>query len=150
MNKVRVMSLLVGLVSVLIPLEASAQFGGFGGQFGQPINPSGRPRVSPFINLGRGGSAALNFFGIVRPQVQAANAIRGLELNQQLGGLNSQTGGGRSYFFNYSHYYPGLQQGGGGAGGIAGSGVGTPIGNPGILGPFNSLGGRPTSSQLFR
>ncbi|MGF1580701.1 MAG: hypothetical protein ACFCD0_15170 [Gemmataceae bacterium] len=134
MSKSSVMSLIVGVAVVMVPIEAKAQFGGFGGvgpaQLGRPTNQAGRPRVSPFINLGGGGSAGVTFFGIVRPQVQANRAIQNLTLAQQLGGTTTQAGTGRSYFFNYSHYYPGLQQQGGG-------GFSAPIGPT-----FNQLGGR--------
>jgi hypothetical protein len=45
------------------------------------IGPSG-PTVSPYINLLRGGnSAALNYYGLVRPQIQTNNGLQAL--NQQ-------------------------------------------------------------------
>jgi hypothetical protein len=94
-------------------------------QFGSPA--TGRPPVSPYLNLGRGGNPAINYYGVVRPQQQAALAIQSLDMQQDylqqsligpggviggptgpapLGGLPGATGGTTGYFFNYSHYYP--------------------------------------------
>src|SRR3954452_9353651 len=78
--------------------------------------PSLQPTVSPYINLGRGGNAAINYFGIVRPQQQFQQSLGQLE-NRVLqdettpaeqGTAAQLTTGHVSTFFNYSHYYPSL------------------------------------------
>jgi hypothetical protein len=52
-------------------------------------NPFGRPVVSPYVNLARPGNLGINYFGLVRPQLQATTAINQLQtqyavLDQQL------------------------------------------------------------------
>lgn len=81
------------------------------------VNPYGRPTVSPYINLGRGGSAGINYYGLVRPQLQANAAMQLLQRNQLLEAQDlsllatSPTAGpitGTSaQFMNFSHYYGG-------------------------------------------
>lgn len=52
-----------------------------------PVNPINRPAVSPYINLTRqGASGAVNYFGLVRPEVQ----FRGALLQNQQEIANSQ------------------------------------------------------------
>jgi hypothetical protein len=74
------------------------------------------PAISPFLNLTRGGLPAVNYYGIVVPQLQTQASI-GLLQQQVQYGLNNQLGGpvgtqqvlntGHSAtFFNLSHYYP--------------------------------------------
>lgn len=53
------------------------------------ITPNARPAVSPYINLVRPGTApAINYYGIVRPEIAFRNSILGLqgdvEANRQL------------------------------------------------------------------
>lgn len=54
----------------------------------QPIPPAGpvqRPTISPYLNLlNRGGSPALNYLGIVRPQQQLAQQFGQLQLQANL------------------------------------------------------------------
>jgi hypothetical protein len=69
----------LGLVSAALaaaPGRATAQ--GFG-TFGRP--PVGRPAVSPFLNLFRGGNPAINYYGLVRPEIDTRNSL--LQLQQQ-------------------------------------------------------------------
>jgi len=50
--------------------------------FGRPPGigtPGYRPPVSPYLNLNRGGSAAINYFGVVRPQMEGANMLQRIE-----------------------------------------------------------------------
>jgi len=77
------------MVALLVaaPTDARAQYpvGGvnrFGSQ--QVPGPFGRPTVSPYINLLRGNSPVLDYYGIVRPEVdyQQANARLETSLNQ--------------------------------------------------------------------
>ena len=93
---------------------ASAQFG----TLGQP--PARGPAISPYINL-EGGNA-FNYYGLVKPQVDANKAIAGLQQNMLLlnpdgsakGPLTPQNQaalvglqtGHAATFFNYGHYYP--------------------------------------------
>jgi hypothetical protein len=48
---------------------------------GIPGNPSSRPPVSPYINLLRGGSSGgVNYYGLVRPEIEFRS---GIQRNQQ-------------------------------------------------------------------
>lgn len=94
----------------------------------QPVNPAPPGNSLNTLNLLRGGSPALNYFGIVRPNSmnqnawmnaqQQINTLSREEQTSQQGGIR-QTGVGATYM-NYGHYYP---RAGGGAGrpGSAGS-----------------------------
>jgi hypothetical protein len=84
---------------------------------GPPQNPYIQPPVSPFLNINRGGNAAINYFGIVQPQLQTVQQLQALQLQQAqmiqmgigttdttaLGGMSVT--GHNSQFFNYGHYY---------------------------------------------
>lgn len=125
-------SLVVGLIVstglVAVPTHAFAQ-----GQLrpGISAQPTG-PAFSPYLNLLRqGNSTALNYYGLVRPQVQFGNAIGGLQnevdLNRQL--INSQNGGNSAndpsalttghaaVFLNTGGYFLNSNRGGGTQGG---------------------------------
>lgn len=55
-----------------------------------PTGPGYRPPVSPILNIARGGNPAINYYGIVRPQVEAGQAIGQIEqqlANPQFGGM---------------------------------------------------------------
>jgi hypothetical protein len=92
--------------------------------FAQGVNPAPPSNSLNYLNLTRGGNPAVNYYGIVRPNLQNQNAW--LSAQQQLSNLsqsnsssNQQEGGIRptgvgATFMNYGHYYPRL--GGGGAG----------------------------------
>src|SRR5262245_46077284 len=58
--------------------QAAAQY-----YFPQQTNPLYRPPVSPYVTLGRGGSAAANYYGIVRPQLEFARQLQMLQIQQQ-------------------------------------------------------------------
>jgi hypothetical protein len=81
------------------------------------------PVVSPYLNLvNPGGLPAINYYGIVRPELQFSGEQQ--QLRQQLSRLegdiqepdrqrlqnaaDAAAGGQPRYFFNYSHYYPTL------------------------------------------
>jgi hypothetical protein len=78
--------------------------------------------VSPYLNLNRGGNPAINYYGLVRPQVAAANAIA--TLGADFNALEASTGqlvqtGNRSSFMTQGRYFmnngaarPGIQPGG--------------------------------------
>jgi hypothetical protein len=97
---------MAGLLVLLATGPAEAQ------PLTRPINPYTRPPVSPYLNLLRGGNPAINYFGIVRPELE------GIQMTQQLGQLNpygpvppvAPTGvlpvtGHVATFGNFSHYY---------------------------------------------
>lgn len=97
------------LVLVVLARPVKAQY--------QPVNQTQlRPALSPYLNLARPGSPGINYYGIVRPELQNANAIGSLQ--QQLNTLETatptidpQTGlpmlytGHPVMFNNLSHYY---------------------------------------------
>ncbi len=142
----------------------------------QPMVPGGgfqRPTVSPYINLARGNggisNAALNYYGIVRPEQafrqQAASLQQQLtQTNQNLGSLaqdasNPQTAvTGRGAVFNqYSQYfntYGGGSYGrssiGSSGGGSLGSGISIGVGNSGGGGRSGggNFGGRSPSGGI--
>jgi hypothetical protein len=107
-----------GLAAALTPGRAAAQFIPSPGTFGRPPgNPMGTPTFSPYLNLGRGGNEALNYYGLVRPQVQAQQSIQQLQQQQyqleqlQLAGMARTTGlplptGHPAMFGNYLQFYP--------------------------------------------
>lgn len=122
-------------------------------------NPYSRPRVSPYINLLRGGSGpAINYYGIVRPEIEARAGIfeaqQQAQLNQQaISGMQSSgretliTGrvagfqNHMSYFQNYGGAVQGAVgiPGGGLAGGAARTG--------GVVGGAGRTGGRPVGGS---
>src|SRR5262245_19709250 len=56
---------------------------------GPVLTPSYRPAFSPWLNLNRqGNSAALNYYGLVRPQFTVNNSI--YQLQQQTGALQQE------------------------------------------------------------
>jgi hypothetical protein len=104
--------LLTGLGLLAGAERASAQFNP-----GQPYQPYQQP-LSPFLNLNRPGNPGVNYFGLVRPQLDTTKQLQTLQYQQQLlaqMGLGvplpdgtvapySNTGHATS-FVNYSHYY---------------------------------------------
>src|SRR6266542_4675512 len=75
--------------------------GAFGGQFS-------RPAVSPYLNINRGGDPAINYYGLVRPQVAFNKAFQTLGDNvvalESATNQPSQTGQ-RSSFMTQSRYF---------------------------------------------
>jgi hypothetical protein len=75
----------------------------------------GPPTVSPYINILRGGvNPAINYYGLVRPQLYFQNTLNQVQ-QQQLSDESTLAAQGQpgavpvtghiSYFRNYSHYY---------------------------------------------
>lgn len=74
-----------------------------------------KPVVSPYLNLTRGGSLAVNYYDLVRPQIEYGKAINNLQTevtaNQQtianvdaaVGGLT--TTGHSAQFMTYKRYF---------------------------------------------
>jgi hypothetical protein len=66
----------VGLLLLATPRLASAQFGpgaGYGAGYGPrapAVNPLGRPGLSPYLNLLRGGNPAANYYMGVVPEAE--------------------------------------------------------------------------------
>jgi hypothetical protein len=99
-------------------------------------SPFARPVVSPYLNLALPGNPGINYFGLVRPQLQTVNALNQLQtqyttLDQQL--LATQAGGTpgyplltghRSAFLNHYGYFQNWRTGTIG-GGYPGAGYGT-------------------------
>jgi hypothetical protein len=85
-------------------------------------NPSG-PAVSPYLNLMRvGAPIGVNYYDLVRPQIQFQSAISNLQQNQAglIQGLSTGgtadslvTTGHPAMFGNYGHYFPGQASSGG-------------------------------------
>jgi hypothetical protein len=145
----RMLFLLVGLLGVLArPDLAPAQV-----PFGQ--FPSPRPPVSPYLNLNRPGTdPAINYYGIVRPQLQFYGGIQSLQQDVAANQAAIATGFGTAqnlvpttgvvanfmtesrFFFTRGGRSPGMR----GAGGLsARSGQNTaPTGQP-------SMGAMPTT-----
>jgi hypothetical protein len=104
-----------------------------------PVNQFQRPPVSPSLNLLRGGNPGVNYYTLVRPQVDTNRAL--LQLQQQQLALSQagqplapmMLGSGAALgdlpitghpvgFWNYGRYYP-LLSGSGGGGTTALGGV---------------------------
>jgi hypothetical protein len=134
------------LALALAPGVAHAQLGPY--MPPQTYNPYARPTISPYLNMVRpGANPALNYYGLVRPQIQTSKAL--LAFQQELlpvaGGLapaveqttglanNLPTTGHPTSFYNYSTYFPSAT--GTRAGGTLG---GT---TPGTRPQFGTLGG---------
>jgi len=108
MNRFKITLPAVGLAFVCTAAPLWAQgLPGYGG------NPANRPPVSPYLNLLRQGSpAAVNYYGLVRPEVNFQNALYQAEqqiaTNQQsisslAGGLPT-TGHPARYMTHWAHF----------------------------------------------
>jgi hypothetical protein len=84
-------------------------------------NPFQPPVVSPYLNLRRGGSPAVNYYGVIRPQEQTNASLHQLQqqvttgqatLAGEAAALALPSTGHPTRFFNYSHYF--FNQGGAG------------------------------------
>jgi hypothetical protein len=111
--------LALGLVAALAPGRAAAQSAFAPGTFGRPVpNPFGTPAVSPYVNLNRGGSPGINYYGLVRPELQTQQSLMQLQQGQvllQQSQAAFQTGlaggtplltGHEVQFQNYMQFFP--------------------------------------------
>ena len=73
------------------------------------------PAVSPYLNLQRGGNPAINYYGLVRPQIAAARAFEalGTEVNNLEASSQVSQTGNRSSFMTQGRYF--MNNGGPGA-----------------------------------
>src|SRR5262249_2583132 len=109
------------LLGVFLLIPAITAFLGEGRVYGQipyyrptGVNPGLYPTVSPYLNLFRGGTPpAINYYGLVRPQLTVANALYGLQhqvttLSQQVSADEAAaatlTTGHRSGFMTHTRY----------------------------------------------
>ena len=116
----------------------------------QPWRPGpaiSQPVVSPYLNLLRPGNLAVNYYGLVRPEIEFNQSINRLssQLNavgqlaqSETGGLGGLATGHPISFMNYSHYYPQTRGGMGGGGGFGRPG-GTSFGGMGGVGGMGGL-----------
>jgi hypothetical protein len=105
--------LLIGCMVGVFPLLAAPA--AWGQVYFRPVtNPYGAPTVSPYLNLFRGGApAGLNYYNLVRPQIDTAASIYQLQQNPYVrSGVSLATDpyagavtGHPTRFFNYSHYF---------------------------------------------
>lgn len=143
------------------PLQLPGQ-----GQLGQYNQPGGnRAVVPPILNMNRAGNPAINYFGIVQPQIDASRGLQQLQQQFQQLDAGALTQGGYSAttaapmgtsmlttghpvaFMNYAAYFPLYARGGGGGmmrgntGALGGIGLGgTPFGGGPGGGPFGGSG----------
>jgi hypothetical protein len=94
-------------VLACLPAAARAQVAGLG----QPVtNPLGRPVVSPYLNLLRGGNPAINYYGLVRP-LENLEAFEQAALTQPsalgLGDPNrpANVSGYNTRYMSYNQYF---------------------------------------------
>jgi hypothetical protein len=124
---------LAGL-GTLLAFAASAQAQPQIGSYSPPVvNP--HPVISPYLNLNRSGvSPAINYYGIVKPQIENRQALQNLQqqvqttqnfVQNQATQMQAEemapTGRTSGGYFNYSHFFPGFTRGG-----SSGSGSGMP------------------------
>ena len=103
---------LIALGSLVSPAWLQAQAPG---PYVRPTtNPYSQPVFSPYLNLLRNGTnPAVNYYGIVRPEINARNSIRSLEqqINALPGTGTEEPGlpgsGHATQFNNLSHFFPG-------------------------------------------
>jgi hypothetical protein len=86
---------------------------------GAGVRPAARPTFSPYLNLNRAGtSAAINYYGLVRPQVTYNSAIQQLQQTTQdlqqrepvVVGMELPPTGHATGFLSHSKYF--LNRGG--------------------------------------
>jgi len=77
-------------------------------------SPYARPALSPYLNLLHGGSPAINYYGLVRPQEEFSTSIQGIQNEihaTQSELVNASTSaalpvtGHRTQFFSHGGYF---------------------------------------------
>jgi hypothetical protein len=102
-----VLACLAGWLSLGAASQASAQY------TPPPTSPFYRPPISPYLNLTRPGQAGINYYGLVRPQIDTYATLNQLQYqqNQLQAGLAydqnmvAMDTGHSTRFGNYSHYF---------------------------------------------
>jgi len=129
---VRARRFLVLLVATILGWSATTATGQMQPRQYGPDPLLDRPAVSPYMNLMRSDSGRnVNYQTMVLPQMQAMERARLQQkqiqqLQRQVSEGSGQAGSGggltghRTFFSNYSHYYPALGQGA--ASGLGGAG----------------------------
>ncbi len=146
---------LVSLVSIAFastPVQAQAP---------RPFGPATRsPSFSPYLNLLRqGNSAGVNYYGLVRPQIQAQNSLNNLQgqlfdnrraIEEQSAQMNAAlpaTGDKTVTFLNTGGYFMNMSpQGGAGIGGGGGASFGS-LGGAAPQGGFGNAQSAPGSRR---
>ncbi len=121
------------LLRVVIALALMAFVGSFA-QAQAPFGPAARPAYSPYLNLLRSGNPTFqNYYGLVRPQIQANQSIQSLQgqlqtTNSLIASNATGTDGstlpvtGQTFgYMNHRGYFLNNRNGGGGAGGAGGN-----------------------------
>lgn len=80
------------------------------------LTPFSRPTFSPYLNLARGGSNTVNYYGVIRPQQETTRSLQHLQQQLQLGQpaapiaedarATSFATGHQTHFANYGQYFP--------------------------------------------
>lgn len=135
-------------LGAVVTLGAETGYAQYPGTGPRGYNPQ-QPTYSPYLNLARPGNVGLNYYGLVRPEVNFRNSIGGLQqdvntLNQPYTDPTTPNTflytGHASQFNNLSHYYGGFNRlTGGGLRAGGGGGIGGGAGNrpQGIQAPTN-------------
>jgi hypothetical protein len=111
----------ISLAWLAAPAPALAQNPSMAG----PRGYNRTPTVSPYLNLTRGGSTAVNYYNLVRPQIDYGKAINALQQDVTANQQNLSTfeaasalptTGHATQFQNYKRYFQNQGQGLGGQG----------------------------------
>src|SRR5256885_1629029 len=70
----------LALAALLVALAARPAHAQVLGSYAPFTNPYARPPLSPYLNLNRGGIPAVNYYGLVRPQLQTERFIQQQEI----------------------------------------------------------------------
>ena len=120
----RIQWISLGFLMLVTASSVSAQ-----GTYTRPMtSPNGAPAVSPYLNLVRGGNPAVNYYGLVRPQMDSQRAVQQLQSGTAIPAPSlpmdaMPTSGHPVQFMNFSHYFNNNVGGGlsgRGAGGLSG------------------------------
>lgn len=111
---------------------------------GGPVGPRQPAPFSPYLNLTRqGATPAVNYYGIVRPQLQFANSIQNLQRQVDVGPFSGPSAGPEQplltgHTFGFQNHYAYFQNQ------YSGVAFGTGLGGTGRgAGGFGSTSGRP-------
>lgn len=120
--RVRILIVACALAAHAAPVAAQPRVG----------PPQNRPAVSPYLNLLRpGNSAGVNYYGLVRPQLEFRNNLQNLQqqITDNRDAISAfaataplPTTGHTTSFLNTGGYFGGGQRAGGGAGANRGGG----------------------------